>query len=166
MKFFVAVATICAISLALGGAAQAGSVSDWHHDIDEIVKDVQAIHPNPFFRTGRLTFLRRAEELKANIPRLTEEQRVVGAMQLIALIGDTHTQLEPDRPDFALWYPIRIYEFTDGYFVTAAHKSEAELAGARVLEVAGQSVVSVVQNARSLMGADNTFWSQGIPVRI
>ena len=160
MKFFVAVATICSISVALVGEAQASSVSDWHHDIDEIVKDVQAIHPNPFCRTGRLTFLRRAEALKANIPQLTEEQRVVGAMQLIALIGDTHTQLEPDRPDFALWYPIRIYEFTDGYFVTAAHESEAELAGARVLEVADQPVVSVVQNARSLMGADNAFASR------
>lgn len=102
MKVSVSVASICAISLALVGEAQAASVSDWRHDIDEIVKDVQAIHPNPFFKTGRLTFLRRAEALKANIAALTEEQRVVGAMQLIALIGDTHTQLEPDRSDFAL----------------------------------------------------------------
>jgi hypothetical protein len=157
MKAHFAIAVLCSISLVLVGEARAGSVSDWQHDIDEIVKDVQAIHPNPFFKTGRIAFLRRAEALKGNIPRLTEEQRVVGAMQLIALIGDTHTQLEPDRPDFAWWYPIRIYEFTDGYFVTAAHKSAADLAGARVLEVAGQPVDSVVQNTRGLMGADNLF---------
>ena len=160
MKFLVALATICALSLVLVGEAQAASVSDWRHDIDEIIRDVQAIHPNPFFKTGRFIFLQRAEALKANIPRLKEEQRVVGAMQLIALIGDTHTQLEPDRPDFALWFPIRIYEFTDGYFVTAVHKSVAELAGARVLEVAGRPVDSVANDARSLMGADNTFASK------
>jgi hypothetical protein len=160
MKVFVVVACICIFSLTLIGETQAASVADWRQDIDEIVKDVQAIHPNPFFKTGRLIFLRRAESLKADIPRLTEEQRVVRVMQLIALIGDTHTQIEPNRADFALWYPIRIYEFTDGYFVTAAHNSVADLAGARVLEVAGRSVDSVVNDARSLLGADNAFASQ------
>lgn len=157
IKLFVPLATVYAISLLLLGEAHAASVSDWRRDIDQIVRDVQAIHPNPFFKTGRVTFLRHAEALKAALPQLTEEQRVVGAMRLVALVGDTHTQLEPDRPDFALWYPIRIYEFTDGYFVTAAHKSVADLAGARVVEVAGQPIESVAQDARSLMGADNAF---------
>jgi hypothetical protein len=88
---------------------------------------------------------------------MNEEQRVVGAMRLIALIGDTHTQLEPNRSDFAVWYPIRIYEFTDGYFVTAVHTSSADLSGAQVLEIAGRPINQIADDARSLMGSDNTF---------
>ena len=148
-----------AVALCLTSAipARAATVLEWRHDIDQIVHDVESIHPNAFTKTGKLTFLRRAEALKADLPRLSEEQRVVRAMQLVALIGDTHTQLEPDRPDFALWYPIRIYEFTDGYFVTAAHRSVADLAGGQLLEVGGRPVGQAVDDARSLMGADNRF---------
>jgi hypothetical protein len=149
---------LCIVALVLmAGSGHAASVADWRADIDEIVKDVRAIHPDPYARCGRLTFLRRAQALKAALPGLTEEQRMVGAMQLVALIGDTHTQLEPNRPDFALWYPIRIYEFSDGYFVTAAHASVTDLAGAQVLEVGGVPVERAVNDARGLMGADDAF---------
>ena len=136
-------------------SAHAASVENWRRDIDEIVLSVRGIHPDPFARIGRLEFLRNADALKADLPRLSEEQRVTRAMRLVALLGDTHTQLEPKRPDFALWYPFRIYEFSDGYFVTAAHRSVAELAGAQLLEVAGLPVQRVVDSARELMGADN-----------
>jgi tetratricopeptide (TPR) repeat protein len=146
-----------AVSPLSSGAA---TVEEWRSDLDAIVVDVRAIHPDPFARVGKLEFMRQAEALKSDLPRLTEEQRVVRAMRLIALIGDTHTQLEPSRPDFALWYPVRIYEFSDGYFVTAAHRSVAELAGAQVLEAAGQPIDRVANDARSLMGADNAFASK------
>jgi hypothetical protein len=149
---------LCVAALALmASPGRAATVADWRADIDEIVKDVRAIHPDPYARCGRLTFLRRAQALKAALPGLTEGQRMVGAMRLVALIGDTHTQLEPNRPDFALWYPIRIYEFSDGYFVTAAHASVADLAGAQMLEAGGVPIDRAVNDARGLMGADNAF---------
>ncbi|MBL8514586.1 MAG: hypothetical protein JNJ55_11400 [Betaproteobacteria bacterium] len=136
--------------------AHAASAADWRRDIDEIVVSIRGIHPDPFARAGRIEFLRRAEALKADLHQLNEEQRVTRAMKLVAMLGDTHTQLEPNRPDFALWYPIRIVEFTDGFFVTAAHRSVAELAGAQLLEVSGVPVARAVDQARDLMGADNS----------
>jgi hypothetical protein len=141
----------------MSAPALAASISDWRSDVDELIREVRATHPDPYARCGRLTFLREAEKLKKDIPLLSEEQRMVGAMKLVALIGDTHTQLEPNRADFALWYPIRVYEFSDGYFVTAAHDSVAELAGAKMVEVAGKPVAKAAADARALMGADNGF---------
>lgn len=132
-------------------------VSGWRQDIDEIVRDIRVFHPNPFTKVGELTFLRQAEALKNAVPSLTEEQRVAAAMRLVASLGDGHTQLEPDSSAFAFWYPIRIYEFTDGFFVTSAHKSVSDLAGAQVLEIAGHPASEVVAEARKLMGADNVF---------
>src|SRR5207237_4935992 len=133
------------------------TVADWSNDIDAIAGDIRLFHPNPFTKTGKLTFLREVEAFKAALPLLTEEQRMVRAMRLIALIGDGHTQLEPNNPRFAAWYPFRLYEFTDGFFITTAHQSVADLAGAEMLEIAGRPTAEVVGEARNLMGGDNSF---------
>jgi hypothetical protein len=133
----------------------AASVQDWRSAIDAIVRDIESVHPNPFTKINHGAFRAQAEALQLSIPALSEEQRVVRAMQLVALVGDGHTQLAPDRPDFALWYPIRLYEFTDGYFLTAAYRGEADLAGAQLLTIAGKPVDDVIEDVRTLMGSDN-----------
>ena len=146
------------VSVCVAMPVRAASVAQWRQDIDAVVNNVRATHPDPFFKTGRLTFLRAAEAIKIDLPSLSEEQRMVRVMQLIASLGDGHSELEPYRNDlFSWWYPIRIYEFSDGYFVTSAHHSVAELAGAEVLEVAGRPVDEAVSSARSLVGGDNDF---------
>jgi len=159
-KTVLSALVVCVLALTAVGQSNAVKVSDWRQDIDEIVKDIRLLHPDPFTKTGKLTFLREVEALKAALPALTEEQRVVRAMRLVASLGDGHTQLESDNSAFAYWYPVRLYEFTDGFFVTSAHKSVAELAGAQVLEAAGRSINEVVAEARKLMGAENTFDSK------
>jgi hypothetical protein len=141
----------------VGGAARAASVADWRHDIDAIVTDMRTVHPNAFTRTPLPVFLRAVKVLEVSLPRLSEEQRMVRAMELVALVGDGHTQLAPDRPDFSRWYPLRVYEFSDGYFVTSAYKTDSDLAGAQLLEVAGRPVAEVFAAARKLMGSDNLF---------
>jgi hypothetical protein len=138
-------------------ALLAATAGDWRADVDQLAADLRALHPAPFTKTGELTFRRRVAALQDSLPAMTDEQRVVAAMQLVASIGDGHTQLEVDRPEFASWYPVRIYEFTDGIFVTSAHVSVRELAGAQLLEVAGRPAAEVLDSARSLRGADNTL---------
>jgi hypothetical protein len=146
-----------AASMVLYRPALAASVADWRADIDTVVRDVETIHPNAFTKTPRGKFEAAARDLKAALPRLTEEQRMARAMQLVALIGDGHTQLDPHRPDFADWYPVRFYQFTDGYFITAAYKTDADLAGAKVLAIAGRPVGEVADAARTLEGSDNAL---------
>jgi len=155
LLFILAAPAISAQSSPTGPPAP--SASDWIRDLDDIARDLRAYHPNPFSKTGELSFRRALQRLKDALPSLSEEQRVVGTMRLVALIGDGHTQLEPGSARFAYWYPVRLYEFTDGYFVTSAHPSVRELAGAEVLEVAGRPVREVAEEARRLMGADNAF---------
>jgi hypothetical protein len=145
----------CALLLGIPAQGVAATVAEWRGDIDATITAIEAVHPSPFTRVGRAQFLKEANGLKQELPRLTEQQRMVRAMRVVALIGDGHTWLEPNRPDFAAWYPVRLYEFTDGYFFTAAHKSMADLVGAQVLEVAGRPVNEVIAAARALEGSDN-----------
>src|SRR5207237_2122683 len=78
-------------------------------------------------------------------------------MRLIALIGDCHTQLEPNNLRFVAWYPFRLYEFMDGFLIPSAHQSVADVPGAERLEIASRPAAEVVSEARNLMGADNSF---------
>src|SRR4029077_5946449 len=119
--------------------------------------DIRTFHPNPFTKTGDLTFRRRVEALKESLPAMTKEQRVAELMRIVASIGDGHTQIIPHSAAFALWYPIRMYEFADGVFVTTAHQSAADLAGAQLLEIGGRPVGDVLRGARDLAGCDNAF---------
>lgn len=50
---------------------------------------------------------------------------------------------------------MRVYEFTDGYFVVSAHESVSDLAGAELLAIAGRPTAEVADEARRLIGADN-----------
>lgn len=131
------------------------TVADWRHDIMALVDDLHLLHPNPFTRRGPLAFQRDVAALLDAIPRLTDEQRLVGAMRLVASLGDGHTLLEPVHARYGRWYPIRIQEFTDGYYVVTAHQSVADLAGAQVLAIAGAPIDEVADAARALIGADN-----------
>src|SRR5947208_11057698 len=105
----------------------AATVAEWNHDLDLLVRDVQTVDPGAFVKTPRPVFLANVAKLKTDLPRLSEEQRMVRAMRIVAGIGDSHTQLDPDNPRFAYWYPFRLYQFTDGYFITAAFKTDADL---------------------------------------
>ncbi|MGH7731333.1 MAG: hypothetical protein ACRENJ_08800 [Candidatus Eiseniibacteriota bacterium] len=140
--------------------SQGASVADWRQDLEEIVRLIRATHPDPFAKVGETVFVREAEALEAAIPSLSGDQRLVHAMRLVAMIGDGHTQLEPASPRFASWYPLRLYEFSDGVFVTSAHRSVSDLAGTQILEIAGRPVTEVLAAARALMGADNAFGSR------
>lgn len=150
-----AVAILISVLTAQPGLA--ATPEEWRQDIDRIVSDIRATHPAPFVRTGELTFMRRVEAFKAAVPTLSEPQRVVEAMRLVGSLGDGHSRLEPNTAVFARWYPVRFYEFTDGYFITGAHESVADLAGAQVLEIGDRPVAEAADAARALFGADNDF---------
>ncbi len=155
LRAIVFAAVLLAAGLGHAPVAIAASVDDWRVDLDEISNTLVLQHPDPYTRIGREAFARDLESLKRRLPELSEEQRVVEAMRLVASIGDGHTFLEPTGDAFKAWYPIRLYRFSDGIFVTSAHKSVAGLAGAQMLEIGGMPAAEALDLARGLMGADN-----------
>ena len=145
------------IVLMLAKPVQAASLDDWRKALDGVSNDILAIHPAPFAKIGETVWRRDVAALRAELPKLTEEQRIVRLMQLVASIGDGHTQIQLADNRYASWYLVRLYEFSDGVFITSAHRSLEELAGAEVIEIAGRPVSEVLSAARALMGADNSF---------
>jgi hypothetical protein len=117
--------------------SQAGeAVNAWIEDIDFVVERIQSLHPNPWHRVTRDSFLAEAGRLKADIPALDEEEIIVRSMQLAALLHDGHTVLTPyNHPLITTWFPLRLDQFADGLFITVIDKEYAAFVGSKVLRI-------------------------------
>jgi hypothetical protein len=145
------------VSLLLASSSFAGTPGEWRRDIEQIVSDIKATHPDPFGDIGERALRRRAAALQRDIESLSEEQRMVGVMALVGSLGDGHSRLEPTAQQFARWYPVRFYEFSDGIFVTGAHQSVRDLAGAHVIRIGGRPATDAARAASTLFGRDNAW---------
>ena len=83
------------------------------------------------------------EALKQSLDGLTADQAMVGLMRLWARLS-----VERDGHQFAFLaegrdgpvLPLRVYEFEEGVFITAAMDDHADLAGARLVSVGGHPI--------------------------
>lgn len=134
------------------------SAKDWQQDLNYLVDTVQQVHPNPYTRISREEFSREASRLYEAIPDLNDASITIDMMQLVASLKDGHSSVEPAGPEpFDLWYPLRLYKFTDGIFITAINQELASYVGTEVLRIGAFSATDALAKASTLLGADNDF---------
>ena len=110
-------------------------VERWTADVAYLVEQMEDIHPDLFHGVSEATFHRAADELIDAIPDLDDDEMLVGVMRLVAMIsargGDGHMGIwPPDNPDAVDRFPVRLWEFPDGVYVTAARAPNGDLEGA------------------------------------
>jgi hypothetical protein len=128
-------------------------------DVAALVDGVARIHPDPWHDVSEADFLASAGELAADYDELGPNERLVGLMRLLALLGerDGHSGIFPLDPahDGALGLlPVRLYDFADGLFVVDAI-DRPTLVGARVESIGGLSVDEVRALVEPLVPHDN-----------
>jgi hypothetical protein len=128
-------------------------------DISLLTERVEAVHPDPWHAVSRAEFRSAARRLQERIGTLDADERLVELMRLTALLGerDGHSGIFPlddahDRPLHL--YPIRLYEFSDGFFVVDAI-GRPDLVGARLLRIGGRPVDELARAVAPLVPADN-----------
>jgi tetratricopeptide (TPR) repeat protein len=167
MKKYVSIVLIVFFSMS-GIARQDEKIQRWHSDIDFLVKHIESIHPNPWYRVTRDDFLNAADKLKADIPGLKEEEIIVRAMQLVAILKDAHTSLTPyNHPQIPVWFPVRLEKFADGIFITAIDKQYEEFIGARVLQIGKLPAERCFELVGSVTSVDSRIgFERTVPVYI
>jgi Peptidase family S41 len=134
----------------------------WREDIDFLLSTIKCRHPNPFYRTSEQAFQRSGQLLSAYASDLSPAQRLVKLLAIPALLQDGHTRFRGmDRSGgirtLLTRLPITLYRYRDGLHVRAAHPGWAELAGARVLRLAGATEDALMEAFRPLVSAENTL---------
>lgn len=133
-----------------------GEIRRWREDLDVLVRNLLAIHPNPFHTVASQQWAGWVTHLRNGLPALARHQIVVELMRLSAAIGDGHTGVMPWRDPVGFHtLPIALYRFADGYYVRAARNDHADLVGARVTELGGLPIEAAEQLVAPLVGRDN-----------
>jgi hypothetical protein len=128
----------------------------WSRDLDYLVKALKDVHPKPFFSVPESSFDAQVASLKAAIPKLSEAQRVVRLMQLVALLRDGHTSVAPLQPATGFHIlPIQIYPFSDGYFVIHTRKAQSDFLGDRLVLVGDTPIETVAEGLATLIPREN-----------
>ena len=128
----------------------------WIEDFDFIVNRLDSVHPNPYTNIKKEQFQIEIKNFKEKIPAYTDNEIIVGFLRIITLIKDGHTRLHGNYLT-KKWYPIRIEQFTDGFFITASADKYAKSIGSKVIQINNHTVEEVFTKILNITPHDNEF---------
>jgi tetratricopeptide (TPR) repeat protein len=131
----------------------------WREDLRFMAQEMPKRHKDLFHRITREQFEAAIKNLDARIPNLERNQIIVEMQRIAAMIGDGHTNLYPTRDAKVGFHilPVKLYLFSDGLFIRAAKKEQADLVGARIIKIGNLTAQQAVAKAGALVGSDNEW---------
>jgi hypothetical protein len=132
----------------------------WGEDIAHLLERMEALHPDLYHGVSKSALDAAASSLIGRVPSLRDDQLVVGVMELVAMVSakgrDGHMGVwPPDNPDAVHRYPIRLWEFPDGLYVTAARAPNEDLTGSRLTAIDGMPIDEVLRAIDPVVPRDN-----------
>ena len=158
MKAIFIFLTLSAILISSGlGCSDAVNVESWRQDLRVLERQLEERHVDLYHTVPKDTFAAAVDRLYERIPTLTRPEILVGFAQLVALIGDGHTSFYADNQNDWMFkiYPIRLYSFPDGIYLTAAAKEYAHLFGKRLIKIDQTPISEAFRATSTLVSADN-----------
>jgi len=126
-------------------------------ELDRAVAYLERVHPEPFHAVDRAAFVGEIEDLRARLPELPPDQAAVELMRIWAMLAaerDGHQFALPLDLEAEPILPIRVYEFAEGVFITAALPPHEDLVGARITQVGETSIAEVLDALEPLVPRD------------
>ena len=139
-------------------ASGATAAEVWRSDLRLLARELPSRHPAPFIHVTRAQWDSATASLDRRIPSMSRNQRLVGFMQLVALVGDAHTVVETDSSFALRFYPLELYSFEDGLFVRSADGAHASWAGARVLRLGRVTAEEAMRRIATILPHENEGW--------
>ncbi|MCK0179142.1 hypothetical protein MWU50_07560 [Flavobacteriaceae bacterium S0862] len=145
------------VSLYPSRIPDANRVERWETDITFLNNAFKAIHYDLNRNISQVNWEQNIASLKENISTLSDDEIITKLMQLISLIGDGHTFVRPPlQGDLKFhFYPIQLYQFEEGIYVTAVNKAYKEIVGSQLTHIDGISINKVIDIFKTALSVDN-----------
>jgi len=149
-------------------------VEKWREDLQFLVEKVESAHRFPFSKITKEAFEGAAADLQTRIPSLSDHDIVVEMAALVARLGDGHSRLSipvvqgeaqgrahtatpapADRELLFRRYPVALYLFNDGLFISGATASHTEFIGAEVVRIGRMTASEALEAVRRVANVDN-----------
>ena len=127
-------------------------------DLDRLLRALDSTHPEPFHSISRDDFAAALSDYAEALPDLTPDEAVVELMRTVALLSregrDGHQFALPMPGHEGPVLPLRIYEFAEGVFITAAAPPHESLVAASITAIDGTPIDEVLAAVEPLVPRD------------
>ncbi len=133
----------------------------WRTDLGTLISVRENNHPDPWHGIDRATYVDEVDAVAARVPELSDDDLLVEITRLAAMPTwqgrDGHGGIYPwGEGTFGTHlYPLRLWHFSDGVFVTDALSPYRDLIGSRVDRINGHQVDQILAAAAPLVPRDN-----------
>ena len=138
----------------------------WREDLRFMANQMQSAHKNLYHAISAEDFATMVRKLDAEIPSLTRAEVIVKMAQIVAAVGDGHTNISPTRDPKIGFYalPVEFTFFGDELYIRATEPEQRSLLGAKVLRIGSLSEEDAYAAARTMIGHDNEggarYWAE------
>lgn len=126
----------------------------WREDVRYYASELPKRHKNLFFQLSKDEFEREVRKLEAEITKLSDGEITLELMRITARIGDGHTSVSLPAAE-ATYFPFRLEQFKEGWFVTQAPDEYQNTLGGRLIKIGNVKIEKAEQLLRDLIAADN-----------
>lgn len=129
---------------------------DWATDLEYIKYELPKKHYDLFFQQSETDFNNQIDKLIDLAPNLTTYQILDNLSQIIAKIGDSHTNMNYgylNKAEEIL--PFSLYWFSDGIFITHSRINSKGLLGQKLISINGYPIQQIVDSLSTLIVIDN-----------
>jgi len=136
------------------------SSEDWIEDLHVLLRELPLRHANAFHALSEAEWLAAGQALEARLPELDAHASSVALAQLVARVGDAHTEL--GWRGFQGWYvqPVRFELLSDGLFVSAIDERWAQGLAARVVRVGALTTEQAIDAVSTTFAVENDYWKR------
>lgn len=128
----------------------------WIDDLNFIINKLDSVHPYPYFNISKEQFVVECKKVRELIPQSSDNEILIEFHKLIAMINDGHTRFLGNKLT-GKWYPIRIEQFSDGFFITAADIKYEYYIGLKVIRVNDVPIDSAFNLLINITSGDNKY---------
>ncbi len=145
-------------AVSLSAHAQTDQAAAWREDLAFLANELPQRHVDAFHAVSQADFEAAVSDLDAAIPALNYDEFVVRLMQLVALIGDSHTTVAwQTMGDYAV-FPIQMAVYPDGVYVVAADRAYAASVRGRLVAIDDIPVETIRARLSTAVSHENDQW--------
>jgi len=133
--------------------AQMSRDEAWREDLSAFKNGLTERHIDLFNRISKSDFEKNITALEANIAQLQDYEIAVELMKILALVGDSHTNITPWANGTFRQFPLEFTVLKDGIFVTKAE--DERILKAKLIAVNSLKTKEVLKKLETLIPHEN-----------
>jgi hypothetical protein len=126
----------------------------WRGDLQYLFVELPKRHKNLFFKISPQQFDREIAGIIESVPKLSDSEIKLELRRLTAMIGDPHTRISFN---VVKTYPVTLYQFSDGVFVTATTDEYKSALGAKLVKIGETDIERAKESVRPLITFENEW---------